>query len=48
MIERHLFLNQMVAKGTSESFMHHPANDRSWPKAEAQVAFFSVSIGEIT
>jgi len=23
--------------GTSESFMHHPANDRSWPKALVRV-----------
>ena len=37
----------MAAMGTLESFMHHPANDRSWPKAEAQVTFFSVSFGEI-
>jgi hypothetical protein len=32
--------------GTSKSFMHHPANDRCWPKYEAQVLATSVSFGE--
>jgi hypothetical protein len=34
------------AQGTSESFMHHPANDRSWPFSEAQDALLSVCFGE--
>ena len=36
-----------VAMGTSESFMHHPANDRSWPKIASDEVFASVRFEEI-
>ncbi len=37
---------QMTALGTSESFMHHPANDRCWPEIASCGEFVSGSFGE--
>ena len=36
----------MAGLGTSEPFMHHPANDRYWPKVASDEAFTSVGFGE--
>jgi len=37
---------QLSGKGTSGKFETDYLNDCFWPKAEAQVEFFSVSFGE--
>ncbi len=36
----------MSSLGTSESFMHHPANDRSWPQAEVNLSILNVGLRE--
>ncbi len=37
----------MTAMGTSESFMYHPVNDHSWPKALVPRNTMNVSYREI-
>ncbi len=37
----------MFALGTSGSFMHHPANDRSWPKAVVNLRILNVGFGGV-
>jgi len=37
----------MAVSGTSESFMHHPANDRCWPKVAAHDYATGVCFGHL-